>query len=274
MDLIRNGKTPLLAAHRGVAGGNIPCNSEAAFRAAIAQGADIVELDVSLSRSGSLFVFHPGMEPAHLGTRRFLLTRSDRSIRALRFRNPDHAKTTEPILTLDDALELLKGHCLVNLDKFWTAPKAIAECVRRHGMEEQVLIKTGTGEGDLKKVEAYAADLPFLAIVREQDDVSERLLGRKLCFVGIEAIFQTDDAPIVSDEHIAWLHKNGLCIWGNPIVYNYKDVIAAGHTDDVAVTGDPATGWGWYRDKGFDIVQTDHLLAAKTYFASTCHDDV
>ena len=53
MDLIRNGKTPLLAAHRGVTGGNIPCNSEAAFRAAIAQGADIVELDVSLSRSGS-----------------------------------------------------------------------------------------------------------------------------------------------------------------------------------------------------------------------------
>ena len=274
MDLIRNGKTPLLAAHRGVTGGNIPCNSEAAFRAAIAQGADIVELDVSLSRSGSLFVFHPGMEPAHLGTRRFLLTRSDRSISALRFRNPDHAKTTQPILTLDDALELLKGHCLVNLDKFWTAPKAIADCVRRHGMEEQVLIKTGAGEGDLKRVEAYASDLPFLAMVREQDDVSDRLLERKLRFVGIEAIFQTDDAPVVSDEHIARLHQNGLCIWGNPIVYNYKDVIAAGHTDDVAVTGDPATGWGWYRDKGFDIVQTDHLLAAKTYFESICHDDV
>ncbi len=274
MELIRNGKTPLLAAHRGVAGGNIPCNSEAAFRAAIAQGADIVELDVARSRTGSLFVFHPGMEPAHIGTARLLLTRSDRSIARLRYRNPDHAKTTEPILTLDDALELLKGHCMVNLDKFWTAPQAIAACVRRHGMEEQVLIKTGAGEGDLKKVEAYAADLPFLAIVREKDDVSERLLRRKPRFVGIEAIFKTDDDPIVSDEHLAWLHKNGLCVWGNAIVYNYKDVIAAGHTDDVAVTGDPATGWGWYRDKGFDIVQTDWLLAAKTYYESTNHDDV
>lgn len=267
MELLRNGKAPLLAAHRGVSGGNVPCNSEAAFRAAVAQGADIVELDVSLSRSGSLFVFHPGMEPAHLGTKRLLRVRSDRSVARLRFRNYDHAKTTEPILTLDDALELLKGRCMVNLDKFWSAPAAIANCVRRHGMEEQVLIKTGAGEGDLKKVEAVAADLPFLAIVREKDDVSERLLRRKLRFCGIEALFKTDDAPVVSDEHIAWLHKNGLCVWGNAIVYNYKDVIAASHTDDVAVTGDPDAGWGWFMQKGFDIVQTDWLPAARTYYA-------
>ncbi len=267
MHLLQNGKAPLLAAHRGVSGGNIPCNSEAAFRAAVAQGADIVELDVSLSCSGSLFVFHPGMEPAHLGTKRLLRVRSDRSIAGLRFVNQDNTRTTEGILTLDDALELLKGQCLVNLDKFWSAPEAIADCVRRHGMQEQVLIKTGAAEGDLKKVEAVAPDLPFLAIVREKDDVSERLLGRSLRFCGVEALFKTDDAPVVSDEHIAWLHKNGLCIWGNAIVYNYKDVIAAAHTDDAAVTGDPDSGWGWYWDKGFDIVQTDWLLAAKTYYA-------
>ncbi len=267
MNLLCNGKAPLLAAHRGVSGGNIPCNTEAAFRAAIAQGADIVELDVSLSRGGSLFVFHPGMEPAHLGTKRLLCTRADRSVAQLRFRNFDHTKTTEPIMTLDDALELLKDRCLVNLDKFWSAPEAIAACVRRHGMQEQVLIKTGAGERDLKKVEAAAPDLPFLAIVREKDDVSERLLRRSLRFYGIEALFKTDDAPVVSDEHIAWLHKNGLCIWGNAIVYNYRDVIAAARTDDVSVTGDPDAGWGWFMDKGFDIVQTDWLLAAKTYYA-------
>ena len=267
MDLLRNGKAPLLAAHRGVSGGNIPCNCEAAFRAAIAQGADIVELDVSLSAKGTLFVFHPGMEHPHLGTRRFLRTRSDRSIRTLRFLNQDNTRTTETIMLLDDALELLKDRCIVNLDKFWSAPAAIADCVRRHGMEEQVLIKTGAGEGDLKKVEAYAPDLPFLAIIKDKDRIGEDLLRRKLRFCGVEALFKTDDAPDVSDEHIAFLHRNGLCVWGNAIVYDYRAVIAAQHTDDVAVTGDPDKGWGWFMDKGFDIVQTDWLLAAKTYFA-------
>lgn len=267
MELLQNGKAPLLAAHRGVSGGNIPCNCEAAFRAAIAQGADIVELDVALSRSGSLFVFHPGMERPHLGARGFLRTRSDRAIKGLRFLNQDNTRTTEGILTLDDALELLKGHCIVNLDKFWSAPGAIAACVRRHGMEDQVLIKTGAGEGDLKKVETFAPDLPFLAILKDKECVGEDLLRRKLRFCGVEALFKTDDAPVVSDGHIAFLHRNGLCVWGNAIVYDYRAVIAGSHTDDVAVTGDPDKGWGWFMDKGFDIVQTDWLLAAKTYYA-------
>ncbi len=274
MELIRNGKTPLLVAHRGVTGGNIPSNSEAAFRAAISLGADVVELDVALSRSGSLFVFHPGMEPAHIGTKKLLCVRSDKSIEKLRYRNGDHTKTSQPVLTLDDALELLRGHCMVNLDKFWTAPAAIADCVRRHGMADDVLIKTGTSEHDLRRVEETAPDMRFLAIVREKDDVSQSLRGRRLRFAGIEALFKTDDAPVVSDDHIAWLHQNGLCIWGNAIVYDERAVIAGTHTDDTAVTGDPDTGWGWYRNKGFDLVQTDHLAAAKAYFERQQHDDV
>ena len=50
-----------IAAHRGAAGGNIHCNTWVAFEASLAQGADIIELDVSRSADGELFVFHPGM---------------------------------------------------------------------------------------------------------------------------------------------------------------------------------------------------------------------
>ena len=45
-------KGTLLAAHRGVAGGNIPCNSAQAFEIALLQGAAIVELDVERSQDG------------------------------------------------------------------------------------------------------------------------------------------------------------------------------------------------------------------------------
>jgi len=56
----------LLAAHRGVCGGNIPCNTLEAYQIALQQHADIVEIDVSITADKQLFVFHPGMEPAHL----------------------------------------------------------------------------------------------------------------------------------------------------------------------------------------------------------------
>ena len=56
----------ILVAHRGVAGGNIPCNTIPSYEIALAQGADMIEIDVDMSADGELFIFHPGMERAHL----------------------------------------------------------------------------------------------------------------------------------------------------------------------------------------------------------------
>ena len=38
---------PFLVAHRGVYGANVPCNTLTAYAIAVAQGADVVEIDVS-----------------------------------------------------------------------------------------------------------------------------------------------------------------------------------------------------------------------------------
>jgi glycerophosphoryl diester phosphodiesterase len=48
---------PLLIAHRG-ASGTRPENTLAAFRQAVALGADMIELDVQLTRDGEVVVFH------------------------------------------------------------------------------------------------------------------------------------------------------------------------------------------------------------------------
>ena len=54
----------VIAAHRGTAGGNIPCNTIAAYDIALSEGAEIIEIDVAVSNDGKLFTFHPDMEPA------------------------------------------------------------------------------------------------------------------------------------------------------------------------------------------------------------------
>ena len=59
---------PILCAHRGISGGNIPCNTLAAFKAALYQGAEMIELDVSKAKDGEFFIFHPGMEVPHMKT--------------------------------------------------------------------------------------------------------------------------------------------------------------------------------------------------------------
>ena len=59
--------SPFLAAHRGVCGANIPCNTLASYQIALDMGADVVEIDITISKDGEYFAFHPGMEPVFIG---------------------------------------------------------------------------------------------------------------------------------------------------------------------------------------------------------------
>ena len=91
------------------------------------------------------------------------------------------------------------------------------------------------------------------------------LLKRNIHFIGNEVLFDKDTDEIISDEYIAEMHRKGLLIWVNAIVYNENDVISAGHTDDISLTDDPAKGWGWLMEKKADIIQTDWPLMVRQY---------
>ena len=246
----------LIAAHRGTSGGNIPCNTTAAFTAALMEKADIIELDVAVSRDGELFVFHPGMEHAHVRKVRMISGRSAASVAKLRFVNQDDAKTSYGVEKLEDVLSFLKGKCYINIDKFWTAPEKITQTVRRCGVEEQVIIKANSMD-DFKNVEKFAPDLPFMPVIGDKDEVTQKIAQMNINLIGAEVLFREDTAPVCSPEYIASMHERGLMRWGNSIVYNERANIAAGHTDDCALRGNPENGWGWYVDRGFDIIQTD-----------------
>lgn len=255
----------LVAAHRGVAGGNIPCNSIPGFRAALNQGADIIELDVAPSRDGVLYVFHPGMEHVFLKSDTMICDMDSRRVDSMVLRNQDSALTPYRVPRLREVLELLRGRCYINLDKFWSCPEEIAREVRSLGMQDQVLIKTGAGEENFRRVEEAAPDLPYMVIAWDRDDFTPELRSRKLRYVGVEALFASENVPICQGEYVHNMTRQGYVMWANAIVYDYKAVLTAGHTDDVAVSEDPDLGWGWLVDRGFNIIQTDWPLALKQY---------
>ncbi len=57
----------LISAHRGSGGGSIAVNTTLGVKAAVLQGADIVEIDVTASRDGEFYCFHDGCEQELLG---------------------------------------------------------------------------------------------------------------------------------------------------------------------------------------------------------------
>ncbi len=255
----------LVCAHRGVSGGNVPCNTLAGFAGALAQGADMIELDVTKSLDGTHYVFHPGMERAQLHARRLISLMRDAAVRRLRYVNQDDTKTQFGVERLDETLDFLKGKCYINVDKFWMDIPGITAVIRRTGVEKQVVVKTELKERYLRPLRECAADLMFLPIVRDRDDVTKRLLSEGIRCIGAEVLFEDEAAPVASEAYISRMHDDGLLVFVNAIVYNYKAVLSAGHNDDVSVAGDPDAGWGWLLDRGFDIIQTDWCAMLRDY---------
>lgn len=256
--------SPLLVAHRGVCGANVPCNSIAAYKIALSQGADVVEIDVSKSKDGKFYVFHPGMEHVFLKSEH-LSTLTSEEIDELRLLNQDSVPTSYKVPTLEEVLLLLKDKVYINVDKFWTDVEGISKVIRECGVDKQVIVKTYVDDKALEAVTKYAPDFMFMPLIWNKDTVTDKLLENGVNVIGAELLFSNENEECASDEYIKKMHDKGLMLWGNSIIYNEKDVISAYHTDDISLTDDPAKGWGWLIDKGFDFIQTDWLLMVKNY---------
>lgn len=257
--------SPLLAAHRGVCGANIPCNSIGAYKIALSQGADVVEIDVAKTKDGKFYVFHPGMEHVFLRSERQISEMDSQELEKMYLVNQDSVVTSYKVPTLAEVLALLKDKVYINVDKFWTDVEGISAEIRKAGVEKQVIVKTGVDEKALSEVKKYASDFMFVPLVWGKDTVTESLAEKGINVIGAEVLFGKESDDCISDEYIAKMHERGMLVWANSIIYNEADVISAHHTDDISLTDSPDKGWGWLIDKGVDFIQTDWLLMLKNY---------
>ncbi len=259
----------IIVAHRGACGGNIPCNTMASYEIALKQGADMIEVDVSCSRDGKLFLFHPGMERPHLNKFRNLKMMNFSSIQKLRYVNTDNTATQFGITSFDDFLEQFKGRCFINIDKFWDNPEKIYTYIKRHGMTNQILVKSKPDKNVFTVLEELCPELAFMPIVSDKHKWHKELMNKNINYIGAEVLFKKESAQVASDKFIETMHKDGKLVWVNSIIYDYKDQLAAGHSDDTALTESEEVGWGWLADKKFDFIQTDWAMMLIEYLKRT-----
>ena len=90
----------IIVAHRGVAGGNIPCNTIPAYETALKQGADMIETDLNMTSDGKLIIFHPMMERRHLGEDVYVDKLPWERVQQLRYQNGDRTPPSSVSLPL------------------------------------------------------------------------------------------------------------------------------------------------------------------------------
>ena len=260
-----------VAMHRGD-WRNFPENSKGAILSAIQLGADIVELDVHMTKDGRFILNHDKtLDRTTTGTGK-VHDRTLAEIKQLKMRDKDGKPTDYEVLTLEEALELTRGKILVNIDKFTAHPREILDAVAAVGALKEVLVKSlhdpdnarkffgpywkDVKRGELlympviqfcwKKHKKAAHDLP-LWIAEEP---------RKASMYEICA-----DAP----EHAAAFGdvikaKGAPRLWVNTM----WDELDAGHGDKRALL-DADGNWGWVLDQGATMLQSDYAAELLVY---------
>lgn len=143
---ITSAEFPLVVAHRG-ASADHPENTLVAFEAAIAAGADGVELDVRLTADGVAVVLHD----AETG----VVTDGSGPVSGMRLAELKRLRVRgEEVPTLDEALEVISGRAIANLEiknlpgeADYDSPReavveAVAASVQRVGFEGTVLVSS------------------------------------------------------------------------------------------------------------------------------------
>lgn len=138
----------LVIAHRG-ASAYAPENTLAAFRLAVEQGADAIELDAKLSSDGRVMVIHDATTDRTArqpGEVRKLTSGQMKSLDAGSFFASRF--TGEPIPTLDEVFEEVGQKILINVELTnYASPgdrlvEKVVELVRRYSLEERVLLSS------------------------------------------------------------------------------------------------------------------------------------
>lgn len=106
----------LRIAHRG-ASGHCPENTRSAFLRAIESGADMVELDCQTTRDGAVVVIHDETLERTTNGRGQVRDRTLKELKALDAGSWFASEFAgEEVLTLEEAIEILRGHVELNLE--------------------------------------------------------------------------------------------------------------------------------------------------------------
>ncbi|KQZ94414.1 glycerophosphodiester phosphodiesterase [Mesorhizobium sp. Root157] len=259
-------------------------NSLAALEAAIAAGAEMVEVDVRRSADGAFIVMHDSWLDRTTTCRGEVVRRALAELRQCRLViEGTGAATPEAVSTLSEFLAAAKDRILVNIDNklaLADLPGMIA-IARDMGMADQIVVKENLWN-DARIAEARkmlrlaGGGFQFMPIIADDavsdarfvETVGTALPANAMEMInwraGAQTLTQTG-GPLFSNRMRAAAVRGDWHIWANTyaIVNKPGGYLAGGRGDELATTASlPAESWGFWAERGVTIIQTDEPAAA------------
>jgi glycerophosphoryl diester phosphodiesterase len=185
------------------------------------------------------------------------------SIQTLRLKNGCAIKTKEKVPTLEEALLLMKGRILVNLDKADRYFDEIYTLLEKTGTTKQIIMKGGKSTEEVKlQFGKYLDKVIYMPIVNLDRENAEEQIERfisDLHPIAFELLFVDDSNPL--PKRLKQQLAGRTLIWYNTL----WDTMAGGHDDDRSLEN-PDAGYGYLIDTlGARIIQTDRPVYLLEY---------
>ena len=263
-------KYVVVACHRGD-WRNFPENSIPAIESIIRMGADIMELDLKMTKDSVLVLSHDGTvtrctnfssvfknEPGKSARVKDLTLEEIKRLSLKRAHNI--AIDTLHMPTLREALLCCKGRICVNVDQGYEFYDEVLAVTEELGVTDQILIK---GKKPIEVVAAHEAKYPhnmmYMPIVDIQRpsgiELFNSYLEQGVVPLAYEVCWQNND-DTAFDDACRKILDQGSKIWVNTIWASLCG--GYGNDDDAAyVAADPGDVYQQYLDKGVSMIQTD-----------------
>lgn len=263
-------KYVVVACHRGD-WRNFPENSIPAIESIIRMGADIMELDLKMTKDSVLVLSHDGTvtrctnfssvfknEPGKSARVKDLTLEEIKRLSLKRAHNV--AIDTLHMPTLREALLCCKDRICVNVDQGYEFYDEVLAVTEELGVTDQILIK---GKKPIDVVAAHEAKYPhnmmYMPIVDIQRpsgiELFNSYLEQGVVPLAYEVCWQNND-DAAFDEACRKILDQGSKIWVNTIWASLCG--GYGNDDDAAyVAADPGDVYQQYLDKGVSMIQTD-----------------
>lgn len=266
--IVQDEGRPLLISHRGE-WSQAPENSIEAMLLAIDGGADMVELDVQCTTSGTLYLMHDDTTDRMTNRVGLTTTVRDDEFDELLLREADggaDAKLTEhQVPTLRMMLEAARGRVHLNIDtKHRRDLEAVGDLVREMGLADQVLIKMEIDpvNPDLSiKDASWFGQLTFMPVIlypREKSMVQDALKVTKLFNASMLEISFNSLPELIALSAV--MQKQQVRLWCNTL-----NPVHPLHYSDHQALQNPDSIWGELIRHGVGALQTDHVRALDNY---------
>ena len=205
-----NSEYVMVAAHRA-AHKDHPENSISAIKHAIELGVDIVELDVKTTRDSIAVLMHDGTVDRTTNGSGKLEKFTLAELKELRLKMPDGSLSDETIPTFEEALRLIHGNIMVDIDLKTDNVRTIIEAVRETGTNSNVFYFDSDYDvlHEILDLEAYSMIMPR-AYSYEMADSALRLFSPRV--VHIDPSFYTPEVTklIKNGDARIWINALGI----------------------------------------------------------------